>query len=251
MSYFRFFPKDFYTFGTEEKPDFVQNFSIYVDIVDQAKENISFYSDYYIQDGERPDQISYKLYDTPNYHWTLFLMNNKLRQQGWPLKQKDVILKVKEEYPDRIITTRSPLFVGGESIFKVGDVVENFAEDKFAVITKRDVNKGYLKFNMTEGNEFLEDAIVRLQDSPENTIQINSIIDEWNSVKYYTDADGNIVSLSVDPETGGLQDPGSTVIPTTYLDYYLETNESLKQIKVIRPEAINEVLKLFKEALRS
>jgi len=249
MSYFRYFPKDFYTFGNEERPDYVQNLSIYVDIVDQAKNTISFYRDYYIQDGERPDQISYKLYDTPNYHWTLFLMNDKLKQYGWPLKKEDVLLKVKNDFSGKIITTYSPLFVGGESLFRVGDIFENLDQTKFGVVTERDVNKGYIQFTETVGTFTAGDVIKTLDQDP--TITINSVIEKYESIKHYTNPAGEILQLSVDEQTGGLQEPAANLTPLNYIDYYLQRNEDLKQIKVIRQEAINELAQLFREALQS
>ena len=42
---------------------------------------------YQIQDGERPDHVSMKLYDTPNLYWTFFIANEKLKNlhSDWPM----------------------------------------------------------------------------------------------------------------------------------------------------------------------
>ena len=73
MSYFKYFPKVPYKFGNETSQDTFENISVYADIIDQIKNDVAAYEEYYILPGERPDQVSLKLYDTPNYHWTFFL----------------------------------------------------------------------------------------------------------------------------------------------------------------------------------
>ena len=61
-NYFQYFPRSFYRFGNETTSDVFQNLTIYADVVDQVKDNTTVYSDYYIQEGERPDQTSFNLY---------------------------------------------------------------------------------------------------------------------------------------------------------------------------------------------
>ena len=85
MKYFKDFQDIFYNFGNEARPTLVQNISRYVDVIDQIKDDISFLTFYNIQEGYRPDQVSVQLYDTPLYYWTFYLLNDNIRQQGWPL----------------------------------------------------------------------------------------------------------------------------------------------------------------------
>ena len=80
--YFQNFPTVAYKFGDNEAPVLFNNLSAYVDIVDQIKDNVAFYNKYTIQAGDRPDTLSYKLYDTVDYYWTFFLMNDHLRISG-------------------------------------------------------------------------------------------------------------------------------------------------------------------------
>ena len=84
-NFFRFFPVVDYKFGTNGGTDQFENISIYANVVDQVVNNVAAYQEYYLLPGERPDQVSQKLYNTPNYHWTFFLMNDTLRESGWPL----------------------------------------------------------------------------------------------------------------------------------------------------------------------
>ena len=82
-----------------------------------------YYQDYVIQNAERPEQLSYKLYRNPNYYWTFYLLNDHLRQGGWPLRNNEVYLKAQEYYPNTVLAmngvsqTQSPNIVNGEVIW--------------------------------------------------------------------------------------------------------------------------------------
>lgn len=247
MSFFRYLPRTFYSFGNEELPNYVQDISIFADIIDRVRQDVSFYQDYYIQEGERPDQVSFKLYETPNYHWTFHMMNDKLIESGWPSKTSDILTKVQTDYPGSIITTYNPLFSNGTPLFQIGSQIENIQQTKFGTIVGKDVNKGHIKFTQTSGT-FAAGDVIRVIDT-EDLITINSVVAEHLSTKYYKDANGNEVDLAIDDQTGGLTPPGASVVPITYLDYYLEQNDNLKLIKTIRPELIQQVVSLFREAV--
>lgn len=119
MSFFRNFPIVGYRFGDEINPSLFQNITAYIDLIDQVSDDTSFYQYYTIMDGERPDVLSYKLYNSVNYYWTFFLLNEKLRVQGWPLSNQEVYRLAAEYYPNTTLITNQPMF--GE--FYVGDVV--------------------------------------------------------------------------------------------------------------------------------
>ena len=65
------------------------------------------------------------------------------------------------------------------------------------------------------------------------------------SAHHYEDGDGNIVDI--DPTTG----PGAQITEVTHLQYYVRQNEALRNIRVIRPTAVNSVLTRFRQALLS
>ena len=52
MSFFKNFPFVEYNFGDEINPAVFQNLTAYVDIVDQFKDDLSFYELYHIKDNE-------------------------------------------------------------------------------------------------------------------------------------------------------------------------------------------------------
>lgn len=109
MAFFTNFPFVNYNFGNEIDPAVFQNLTTYIDLVDQVVDNTSLYEEYYIQDGKRPDTLSYELYGTTDYYWMFYLLNDKLRQQGWPLDEQDIYSLSKEYYPNTTLLTQYKL----------------------------------------------------------------------------------------------------------------------------------------------
>lgn len=125
MSYFRNFPTVFYNFGNNEDPVLYQNITAYVDLIDQIVDDATAYEKYTIIDGERPDTLSFKLYGSIDYYWTFYLINEKIRRQGWPLTSTEVYAKAKEFYPNTVVMTDESM--DGE--FFVGDLAATLPLD--------------------------------------------------------------------------------------------------------------------------
>lgn len=88
MNYFKNFPQIFYTFSTGIA---VSSF-IMTDILRRVKandaniQNVLSYDEYDILDGDTPEIISDKIYNTPEYHWTILIANEIIDPRyDWPL----------------------------------------------------------------------------------------------------------------------------------------------------------------------
>jgi len=104
-NYFQNFPQVDYKFGDETTFTRFQHLGTAVDILEQVRKYDVYYQTYEIQNGERPEQLSYKLYDNVNYYWTFYLLNDHLRTGGWPLPDFDVWQKAQQYYPNTVIST--------------------------------------------------------------------------------------------------------------------------------------------------
>lgn len=82
-SYFQEFPIVSYTLSTGESI-FVRDIFHMTDVDETLSENSLSYTKVSVLAGERPDQLSTRLYGTPDYHWTFFIVNDFLRDAGWP-----------------------------------------------------------------------------------------------------------------------------------------------------------------------
>lgn len=119
MSYFTNYPTVNYKFGNEAINTSVQDIGAYIDLIDRVKDDISFYEEYNLRDGDRPDQVSNDLYGSPDYYWTFYLLNDELKRRGWPLLRSRISDKAKEEYPNTTLTTRANIseqFLVGSNI---------------------------------------------------------------------------------------------------------------------------------------
>lgn len=240
MSYFQGFPLISYKFGNEETTNVFTNISAYVEIIDQIKDNINYYSYYTIIDGDRPDTLSYKLYNTPVFYWTFFLANDTLKEQGWPLTSQQLEVTVKKVFPDTVLTTQADL----ANIMAVGQTVTGLTSGASGVITKRRLDLGQLYIKGQHG--FINgEVITSVVESVTQSVTITTSAEEYNAIHHYEDADGNVTDI--DP----YQVPPVLLNPVTNSDRFTRQNDELKVIKILKPSTVNTVNKIFKQALAS
>ena len=246
MLYFKDFQDVFYNFGNEATPTLTQNLSRYVDIVDQIKDDISFLTFYTIIEGMRPDQVSMQLYDTPLYYWTFYLLNDDIRQQGWPLTNTEFQTYIKKIFPNTVLTTRENI----STKFKVGQTVTGNTSGASGKIIRRNLDLGQI---VVEGTVSFTTAGETLTSQNASgvfeSVTAVSTSPEYQAANYYTDTSGGIVDLGVDGN-GNLLDPGGTKNEITNEQSYFNVNESLKQIRVIRPNLITSIVSGYKKAIR-
>lgn len=245
--FFTNYPQTTYQFGNETSSTAFQNISVYVDLIDQVKDNINFYQYYYIQDGYRPDTVSQQLYGSVRHYWTLYYLNDYLREQGWPLTTQEIRLRATKDYPHNVMTTRDidTLFIH----FQVGDLVVGQSSGAIGTIIKRNLDMGQIWVNHdnTNGQEFLSNELLRDNSDPEfpQTIQLVSYAEGNEAIHHYVDSNG--VITDVDPYNA----PSVLLTPVTYLERYQEANDALKTIKIIKPGAIDQIYRSYQDALRS
>lgn len=239
-SYFTHLPKVFYKFGDEVDFNISNNLSVYVDLLDQIKNEISFYETFNILDGERPDTVSQNLYGTPNYHWTLYLLNDSIRELGWPLTDQEIEAKAKTKYPHQVLITESNI---SEHFLKTRTVTGT-SSGATGKILKRNLDLGQIFVKVNSGTfGQTEDVTVTVEDEV-YTATLKSNIVEYNAVHSYKNSSGEFVDI--DPYS---QSTGS-LIPTTYRERLINSNDELKTINIIKPASIEGVVREWKKLLR-
>jgi len=242
-NYFKNFEFAEYRFGNNTDIDLAQNLTQYVDLIDQIKNNISFTEKYNILSGDRPDVVSFKLYGTMNYYWTFYLMNDHLRLSGWPLNNDEILDQVKSKYPNRVLTTTSEI----GALFPVGQVIEGQSSSAIGEIVKRNLDLGQLFVKLTQGTKFTAGETISYVDtsatgSPTRTLSITGETEQYNAVHHYED---NGVQVDIDPFSG----PGVSLTPITYRDRLESRNDKLREIVVIDPGNILQVVSEFQKFL--
>jgi|TARA_B100001287_G_C22477955_1_gene432908 hypothetical protein len=242
MLYFNDFPDVGYKFGDEVDETIFQNISVYAEVIDQIKSEVTFLNTFTIQEGFRPDQVSQILYDTPLHYWTFYLLNDDIREQGWPLIRHEFEEYIKKAFPNTTLTTRDSALV---SKFKVGQTVTGNSSGASGKIIRRNIDLGQL----------IIEGIVNFRQAGETISSTNSSGDvesmivvsstkEFQSASHYVDGNNKIVDIDFTVGPGGL------LTEKTHEDVYFAVNESLRQITVVRPELINTLSSSFKQAVR-
>lgn len=108
MSFFKKFPTIPYDYNRD---GIIRNaVSIFKSIraLRSTLDSTSIYTFYEVKNGERPDVVSTRLYGTPEYYWTFFIVNDFLHDgmRAWPMSQEDLDEYMKTEYDGFAITTR-------------------------------------------------------------------------------------------------------------------------------------------------
>lgn len=239
MSYFNNFPNVLYKFGNEQQPNLFQDLSAYVQIIDEIKDNLNFYSSYSILEGERPDQLSQKLYGTPSLYWTFFLMNDNIRHLGWPLTQPQIQTLVAKQFPETVITTLNDL----TGIFKPGQTVTGLTSGSTGTIISRRLDHGQLI--ISSNDTFLNNELVTsIVGSTTQSITLSrNSVSQYDSIHHWENSDGE--QVDVDPSVG----TSAIYTPITFYEKYVADNDKLREIKIIKPVAVNSVYRAFNEAL--
>lgn len=98
--YFNYFPKTPYYITEDSKNvDMVTNITSRFGFEQEFKNNSVVYYEYDIQDGDTPEIIAAKLYNSPERHWAVLMINDMVDGQfDWPLDQRTIIKYIDEKY---------------------------------------------------------------------------------------------------------------------------------------------------------
>lgn len=237
--FFRNFPVVDYRFGDNVNTNRFNNLSVYVDIIDQIKDDASFFEKYSIFEDERPDQLSNKLYGNPSYHWTFFLLNDHLRESGWPASNLEVVSLAKKYYPYRTITTKTSI----ASTLTPGKTIEGTSSGSTGTIISRNLDLGQIIVDSANG--FSNGEVIYNTEEVTQTAVVFTNTLQYLSVHHYENSDK--VWVDIDP---ALQTPGD-LVSVTHLDRLRNRNDDLKLIKILKPAALTSIVSEFKRLLVS
>ena len=235
MTYFNNLNRVLYNFGNEVTSSVFQDITAYADMIDDLKDASSFHEKYTIQQGERPDQVSLKFYDTTEHYWTFYLLNDHIRLQGWPLSTRKLEEKVKTDLPNTIFTTSNNL----TGIFKVGETVSGNSSGANGTIIKRYLDFGQV---VVEG-DIAFSSTETMTSSGGASVTTTGFTQEYNAIHHYENVNKEYVDI--DP----YNTPSASLTPITNFERYISENDLLKQINVIKPSLVEQISLEFKKVL--
>lgn len=263
--YFRNFPFIKYSFGDDEPEVYFQKMSAAIDLFDNIKQDVSFATKQTILDFERPDTLSYRLYKTVDYYWTFFLMNDKLRESGWPLHTDREQEVIEERYPYWAFSTNdffSGLLSKDQELFLTGNNVNQYGS-----VVRSDPSKGqiifapkYQKQNTIDPNGPRQDVsqavvnsafpgITGVQFETNNVLynlaSFQPTVLEYNGTHHWETSLGDYADYY--PLTGDI----SGLTKVTYKENFQARNQDLREIAVLRPGIVGQVVGEFQKLIRT
>lgn len=186
MSFFKQFPKRQYDFQEENgSVRAVVDLFRHVDVSKVRLDGYISYTYYDVRTGERPDTVSTKLYGTPDYYWTFFIINNSLKKglRAWPKTDQELERYIANRYDSYKVGLAIPYTETDRSITLNGvTTTQTYTQNTFngldlthpylrlrkynstayALIDSWDVSKFQLtlrNINDSDGNFFIHSAI--------------------------------------------------------------------------------------------
>jgi len=228
MTYFSQFRKSEYSLSQNLQKK-VTELSQYTDIVSRAADDASFYTFYNARPDERFDTISNQLYNTPDFYWTIPILNDRITNT-WNDSTKSVpALRsyLERKYPDSALIFSSNEEITGR--FSVGGYIESTSGSVYR-ISSIYPSLGYVRgIDVTGSNEITNPTVVNIAE----------VIPAYKAPSFFTDPDGNRVPSYVENAT-----------PTTIEEIETDINDENSRLKVIRPEFIRRFADQFELEMR-
>jgi hypothetical protein len=231
MKYFSKFPNIIVT--NNNRPVVITDFLRRIAISDKFRENSVVLEDYFIQDGETPEQVSYKIYDTPSYHWVILMVNDITNpREEWPITDSKITDLVYLKYDFKIE-------VPAGNAYNVNDIITSDNDGKF-IVTKVVGNVIHMRSQVGKILLTTSNTLNNVTEEIENLTMI-TITDPEEDVHHYYDT-----------ELGYIVDEGfsNTTNPVSNYEYETEENDAKRTVKVLDPELITTIEQEFDSLIR-
>ena len=236
MSYFANYNKINIDIDGKGVVDNLCNLTNRVKIKDTLINNLGYYDKVTVMEGERPDALSQRLYGTPEYHWTFFLLNDNISNiwSGWPMSNAQLVEYCTNKYQYTAALTDDN--IAGK--FKVGETISGVLSNAVGTIREIHVNNYYLTIEVTSGT--FTSTGESLQGAETGDTMIATSIDSRRlAPKYHKDV---VTGEIVPKRTAG-------TAPYTFLEWETARNDENRDIKVIKPNHVASVAAEFKREI--
>lgn len=224
--YFQKFPVTYYTLDDRNSVQVVTNITLRNVISEEIKNNFAIFDEYDIKEGETPEIVSDKFYNTPLYHWIILHINEILDPRyNWPLSQNDLNKHVEQKYVDvnaphhyengNGVTVNGNVYLNSSTAFVnfgPGDVISN----------NTNIGTGFITSKISDSN-----VVVKITGGGFIT---------GDQVKLSNNANVSATITSVSIIDG---------IPVTNYTYEELLNESRRRIKILKPQYLDSLVQEF------
>jgi len=238
-SYFKNLPLVAYRFGNEATTNAMQQLNRYIDLIDVYSDDAGTYIEYEILDGDRPDTVAYKLYEKPDYDFTLFLMNERLRETGWPMTSEQVTERAQNDlfkhYTCKLSLSTADSAAEFADIYPVGTSV--LVGGKEGVVVRKNLDVGEI---VISSDSDLTGGLTLAYETPitgdANTVgaSLTNTVYEYEGTHHYENDSDEWLDKYFD-------DISQAVLKTN-LDFLIDENDASKRIRVLKKNVANQLV---------
>ena len=278
--FFKQFPKAIFDFQGKGIDTNITDIFRFVKADELYQDDMSVYTYYEVQNGDRPDIVSNLLYGTPDYYWTFFVVNEHLKSgmSGWPMSPEMFESYIETEYAGTIIETapiiswdtnnKTPTYVNSlaDQFNMVGQPVYGVLSGATGKVIQKDVQLSQLLLTDVTGTFRANEGIQTVQSiGPYSYVTSNRVFPHRIAPHHYEDGDGNISYLNlhineeyvINAQRQRVTRPVSELVtdsvlsPVSNYQYETQLNDERSKIRVVRPGLIYEFVKTFKDKLNA
>ena len=211
--------------------DALKNLTARAKVSDELLNSGGFYETVTVEEGERPDHLSKRLYNVETYHWTFLLLNPQIKNiwDDWPMSASQLVEYCTNKYQYLAADTDESLV----DKFIVGETVTGSVSGATGIVKEIHVNLGYVTIEKTSGTFVVTGETIQGGNSSDS-IACNFIKSQAYAPHHHIDGSGNWVKRA---------SSGTTAY--SYIDYESAVTEQNRNIKVIKPEHIQRVAQKF------
>ena len=244
MAYFKNFQKVDYDLRGNGYYQKMTNLTNFARITSKYLDDISLYSYMHIQDGERPDNLSMRLYGTSDYYWTFMLINDHMinMYEDWP-KSNDELKEYAEHKYNNIAAISGQISssefdtIAGK--FEIGETVEGQVTGATGTLINKYPTLGYIEIKPLTGTfDPNGEGISGITSG--DFLTCESIVSRAYAPKEYRDGNDNPIRRN----TGASYE-------YTNFQYEFDRNIELGRIKVIKKQHIKDVARAFSKELKN
>ena len=269
MPFFEQFPRVKYDFNRKGVQQNMVDLFRSVRPLPTFLDEYSAYSYFNVQNGERPDVVSERIYGTSDYYWTFFIVNEHLHDgyRAWPLSQEDMYDYLAKQYEGYVITTDPVIVRNTDGLitdhqdslagrFQIGETVTGSVSGASGKLTRKNIDMNQLIVQNVTGGAFIGDPDLVNQatelvvgQTSNDSVSTHTVYKYADAPYYYyleTDTDKK-------PVTNGLHVVGgvdaSDLSYVTYRTYEYEKNDERSKIRYVVPNYIEQFVDAFEELI--
>ena len=202
-NYFSKFPKLFYSYDSFNTAELITNIMARFSLEKATKENTAVYYEYDVTEGDTPEIVASKMYDSPERHWIVLMMNDIVDPQyDWPMTTITLNNYIDKKYSTSEYANSN---TSGAGI----TFAQSNTHSYYKIITT----------TIPNGNKIINKYEIDANTYANVTTSSNSV----------TLQDNNVITIA------------TTKTTKNYYDYEVEENEKKRKIKLLKPEFVADL----------